>query len=192
MRQITSLKTQKVIIVAAGALASFFSLEAASRALGGHEIEMFTAIAFYGYLFLIIWQIFVFDLHLKTSSLARFEETLLQSLKRRFQYMANFHHFLHFLNYLILPTIVYAFTAVVIYLNPFDQAVKRVFILGAALALAISFWYLKTVFLAHAEASKPSKQLIFLAKLYGSFVGFAAAFGFVRHFGIGAELFVLS
>jgi len=191
MNQITSLRTQKIIIVLTAAFASLFSMEAASKALGSFQIPSFAAITFYGYIFLVLWQIFIFDLHLKASSLAGFERTLTQSIKGRFGYMANFRHFLHFLNYLILPTIIYGFTAAILFINPFDQVIKQAFVVGATLALTLSFWYLKTVFLAHAGANKPTKQLIFLAKLYASFVAFTAAFGLTRHFGYEAEVFVL-
>lgn len=164
-------------MVAVAALASLFGLEAASLALSAYELSTFFAIAFYTYIFLVLWQMLVFDLHLR-----HFGKEILS----RFQYLTRGHHFLHFQNYLLLPGIIYWTTVALIFLNPFDELLKQALIIPSVVALAIAFWYLKTVFYAHREATRGTKQLIFVVKLYASYLAYAAFLGVGRYFSYGA------
>ena len=174
---------QNPLAVFIASVCAFLGLQAASFVLGLNEVSTFLGVSFAVYLFLVIWQAFIFDLHLKTSSIRTIERTLLGGLKNRWAYLWNIHHFLHFQNYLILPGIIYWMTVILIYLNPFDELVKQVWIAASSIALAAAQWYLKTVFLAHKESGAPARQIIFTAKLYASYIAFAAAFGISRYFG---------
>lgn len=183
MRNIIPIAKQNPVAVSIASLTAFLGLEAAGSALGLNEVPTFFAVSFAVFLFLVIWQIFIFDLHLKTRTLGSLEKSLAAGLRERFSYLANLHHFLHFQNYLILPNIIYWMTIILLYLNPFDDIPKQAWIILGALALGASQWYMKTVFLAHKEASGAARQIIFLTKLYASYVSFAAAFGISRYFG---------
>lgn len=165
------------IAVFVASLAAFLGMELASFVLGLNEVAIFIGISFAVYVFLVIWQIFIFDLHSKHIG------ALIRSVSERFWYLRSGHHFLHFVNYLILPGIIYWMTVIVLYLEPFDELIKQVWIIFSGLALAISQWYMKTVFLAHKEAPSAARQFIFLAKLYASYIAFVAAFGISRYFG---------
>ena len=193
MTNIINPEKQKIIVVAVAALVSFLGLEAASQALQIFQIATFLRIVFYVYIFLIFWQMLVFDLHLKkpraTTGLTR---TVAGALKERFEYLKYRHHWLHFQNYLILPGIIYWTTVVMLYLNPFGQTIKQVFITISTISLAVVFWYLKTVFLSHKDAKVHHRQLIFLAKLLASYLAFAGAFGVTRYFGYGASWFMVA
>lgn len=169
---------QKFIIVLVAALAALFGFESAGLAFAANQAAAFFKIAFYVYIFLVIWQMFVFDLNLKKS---------LPELVKRFWYLAEKQHWIHFQNYLILPAAVYWAMVVVIYLNPFDFRQNQIWAIFSTLALAISFWYLKTVFYAHKENPGLPRDLIFAAKLYASFLAFAAALGAVRYFDLGRD-----
>lgn len=141
------------------------------------------------YLFLVFLQIFIFDLHLKRAgSWQKLEKSLWHALKARFEYLKEGHHWLHFQNYLILPGFIYWTTIVLIYLNPFDTFLKQVWIIMSTIALAKTFWYLKVVFYLHSEAGRIRRQLLFLTKLYASYLAFTAALGIMRYFGYGGEL----
>lgn len=178
---------QKSIIVLLAALVSFFGFEAASESIASYQIPSFLAIAFYVYLFLVFLQTFVFDLKLKKiRSLGDFGQTFITGLKLRFAYLTEGRHWLHFQNYLILPGIIYWATIILLYLSPFDQWRKQTWVILSSLALAVAIWYLKTVFYAHHDATPRTRQMIFLAKVYGSYVAFGAVFGIARYFGYGA------
>lgn len=184
--QVVHPSKQKFITTLVAGLVSLFGLEAASLALSFNEVSSFLRISFYLYLFLVVWQVFIFDLHLKKGNL--------RALRERFSYLAEKSHWLHFLNYLILPAIIYWATVPVIYLNPFGLKENQVWILLSALGLTISFWYLKHVFYAHRENRGLPRELIFITKLYASFVAFAAGLGLIRYFDYeqnGGALFAL-
>ncbi len=172
------------MIVAIAAAVSFLGLESLSFVIGQYQVAIFLQVSFYVYLFLIFWQSFVFDLHLKGVHPIR------RGLKERFGYMLERGHWLHFQNYLVLPGVIYWMTVALLYLRPFEEAFKQTVIVFSTLALTIGFWYLKKTFYRHGEASRNTRQLIFLAKVYASYLAFAASLGVVRYFGLGVGLFV--
>ncbi len=183
---------QKFVIVLVAALVSFLGLEVAGAAVGAHQVGLFLRISLYVYLFLVLWQTFIFDLHLrKPRTYADLTRTFAESIRERFEYLRHKHHWFNFQNYLILPGITYWTTVALLFLNPFDELRKQVWIFLSVLALASEFWYLKTVFYAHKQASRISREVIFVAKLYASFLAFTAALGITRYFGYGAEWFGL-
>lgn len=174
---------QNPVAVSLASLAALLGFEAASFVLGLDQIGIFLWISLVVLVFLIVWQIFIFDLHLKGRSLRAKERAAAREVVGRFAYLRNWHHFLHFQNYLILPTIIYSMTIILLYLSPFDEFLKQVWIILGTLALGAAQWYMKTVFLAHREAKNLARQIIFLVKLYASYISFAAAFGISRYFG---------
>ncbi len=183
---------QKAIVVAVTALTTLLGLEAASISLGLYQLEKFLLICFYVYLFLVIWQSFIFDLHLKKSyTWHGFEKSFWTALKARFRYMVETHHFLHYQNYLILPAIIYWSAVGLLFLNPFDQTLKQVVIFCTATVLTIATWYLKTVFYDHHGAHHTVRQIIFLVKLGGAYLSFAAAFGLTLYLGVDLLTFAL-
>ena len=133
---------------------------------------------------------FIFDLHLKKAgSVTAWERSLVRALIHRTEYLEQIDHLAHFLNYLILPSVVYWATVGLLYLNPFDFALKQIFILLSTIALTINFWYLKSVFLDHKKSRYIERQLFFLVKLYAIFVAFTVSFGISRYFGYPGEVF---
>jgi hypothetical protein len=186
MRQLIQPKNQKFIIVLSAALVSFLGLEAAGMALGYNQVRPFLRISLYVYLFLVFLETFIFDLHLKRiGSWQTFEHSFWKALKERFSYLSVKHHWLHFQNYLLLPGIIFWTTACLLFLNQFDELRKQTWIFLSTLALSLSFWYLKTVFYNHKNASRLAREFIFLAKLYASFLSFTVSLGIARYFGYG-------
>lgn len=190
MRAIINPQKQKFVIALVAALVSFLGFLASSQVIATYQIALFLKVSLYVYLFLVFWQTFIFDLHLrKPRTYADITRTVADSLRERFEYLKHGHHWPHFQNYLILPGIIYWTTIVLLFLNPFNELLKEVWIVLSTLALTTSFWYLKTVFYAHREAGRGARQMIFLTKLYASFLAFTAALGTTRYFGYGAEWF---
>lgn len=184
MRHIVHPEKQKFIITAIAAAGVFFGLQVAARAIGYYQIEQFLAITFFTWLFLVTLQTFVFDLHLKNAATWQgMERSFISALRHRFHYLAHRPNFLHFQNYLILPGIIFWTTVAWLFLNPFEIYIKQAVIISSTLALALASWYLKTVFYSHHEAGRQVRQLIFLVKLYASYLAFTAFFGAGRYFG---------
>ena len=176
MKQILAKEKQKFVIASVVAIAVLLSLESASSAIATYQLKNFFQIAIYGYVFLVFIQSFVSDLHLKRA--------LWQSLKYRFEYMLSPTHFAHYLNYLILPAVIYWSTVFTLFLNPFTQQIKQLVIFFSTAALATSFWYMKTVFYKHHEAKRAIRQSLFVIKSYASYLSFLSAFGLARYFGV--------
>jgi hypothetical protein len=173
MIQIVRPKKQKAIVVVIAGLIALLGLESMSLTLEIYQLESFFRLSLYVYLFLIFLQSFIFDLHLKDPS----------DWSKRFAYMFQKQHLVHFLNYLVLPFVIYWSTVVLLYLNPFEQTVKQVLIFSSTIAIAAVFWYLKGVFYEHKQTGHYTRQPVFLAKLYASFVAFTAALGISRFHG---------
>lgn len=186
MRVIIDPKNQKFYVTAIAALVLFFGLQAVSLALDFYQIGAYFQIALAVYVFVGVFQMFVFDLHLKPArTLQTFERSVWQAFRDRFRYLVERKHWLHFQNYLLLPGIIYWSTIGILGLNLFDNMRKQVWISLSTLALATTFWYLKTVFYEHHRSSRMARELIFLCKMYASFVSFSAALGLARYFGYG-------
>lgn len=192
MRVIIKPENQKFVITALAALVAFLGFQAASEIMNSYQIAIFAQVSLYVYLFLVFWQSFVFDLHLKkTRTSTDFRRTFADSLKDRFDYLKHKHHWLQFQNYLVLPGTIYWATIGLLYLNPFDERFKQVIIVLSTLGLTVAFWYLKKIFYQHGAASRNERQMIFLVKIYASYLGFAASLGVTRYFGFGAAFFTL-
>ena len=193
MRQLFHPDKQKFIITLATALVCFFGLEAASQALDFYQIRSFFTISSALYLFLVAMQSFIFDLHLKPArTLKTSFKSFEQSLRERFEYFKHGSHWLHFQNYLILSGIIYWATISVIFMSPFNDFLKQFWIIFSTLLLSVCFWYIKTVFYRHNETNHITRQLIFITKLYASYLAFIAAFGISRYFAYGPEFFSIS
>lgn len=193
MKLLVHPSNQKFVVALVAALVSFFGFQALSLTLEAYQLPAAFKIAFLVYVFLVFWQTFVFDLHLrKPRTYTDLGRSVAGSLKERFEYLKHGHHWLHFQNYLILPGVIYWSTVALLYLNPFDALLKQVWIFLSTMALATSFWYLKSVFYAHRDASRLTREMIFITKLSATFLAFTAALGIARYFGYGGEYFGLT
>jgi len=184
MKHVIDPSKQKFVIAALAVGATALGLAAASRAIFAYQIGEFLKISLYVYIFLVVLENLVFDLHLRpVRTVGALERSFFAAIRERFHYMGERRHFLHFQNYLVLPSIIYWATVALLFLSPFENTIKQILILASTLALGISFWYLKTVFYAHHEASRGKRQLLFIAKLYATFLAMSASLGISRYFG---------
>lgn len=192
MRHIIDETKEKTLIVGLTTIMTFIGLEAQSFIIGIYQKKYFIILAFALYAFLVLVQSFIFDLHIKrTTSLAVAKQSLGQAARRRFRYLLDPVHFWNYQSYVILPSVIYLSTIGLLGINPFDLAIKQAWIILSTAALGVSYWYLKTVFYAHREAGAGKKQLIFLVKLYASYLAYAAALGLLRFQGEAAAVFAV-
>jgi len=159
MKHVIDPSKQKFVIAALAVGATALGLAAASRAIFAYQIGEFLKISLYVYIFLVVLENLVFDLHLRpVRTVGALERSFFAAIRERFHYMGERRHFLHFQNYLVLPSIIYWATVALLFLSPFENTIKQILILASTLALGISFWYLKTVFYAHHEASRGKRD----------------------------------
>src|SRR3989344_9102877 len=127
MRVLVHPSKHKLIIVSIAALASFLGFQALSEILKAYQLYTFFGVSWGVYFFVIFWQTFIFDLHLKKSgSITAWERSLTRALLKQTQYLEQIDHLAHYLNYLILPSVVYWSTVGLLFLNPFDFVLKQV------------------------------------------------------------------
>ena len=113
-----------------------------------------------------------------------------RALRLRFHYLRNWSHWLHFQNYLILPAMLYWGVVLLIFLNPFDQLRKQVFIICGTLMLAMVFWYFKTVFTSYSSAILEVRYLMFAVMVISGFMVFASALGISWYLGLENAVFL--
>lgn len=159
-------KKHKAISVAVLTVISFVGLQAAAYLLQKNQDGLFWKSAGYLYSFLIFWIVFSYDTHRRHIAAAPVIWSQLS-------------------NYLILPSVIYWSAAGLMFLSPFSSGLQTVWTILAAAGLGTGIWYLKVAFHEHRQANRNARQLVFLAKILASYLGFTAAVGLGRHYGFG-------
>jgi hypothetical protein len=204
-KKIGSKITRRWFIVLGVTLTALFGFEAISVLAGIFQLSDFLQIALLLYVFLVILISLVFDLKLKLPkswerssyyykhSKHRLKKILLifwRAFKLRFHYLNNWMHWLHFQNYLILPAVLFWSVIALIFLNPFDDLRKQIFILCGTLMLAIVFWFFKTFFISYHSSSLEARSLMFAVTVLTGFLSFSSTLGLVWYFGHSIWVFV--
>lgn len=193
MEPLFSENKQKYLSVAIVTLTSFFGFEAMSSALEIYQLRTFVSLSVYIFLFHIFWLTFIFDLHLKKRSvLANLRPThsgwalAIRALKDRTSHLANWHYLRHYINFLVLPSLIYWSCTILIFLNPFQNLVKQLVIISSTLFLAVAYWHFKKVYSRNLEIHAVPIKILSLVKLFTAFLVYSAALGYVWYFGYGS------
>ncbi len=133
------------------------------------------------YLLLFLWLNFIFDLHFREDHLTA--DSLWHAIKLRFKHFVSWEKFRHFQNYLILPSIIYWGSVLLIGIN-LDHAVLQQFIaIVSGLSLVIVYTLFKEVF--HNKIT-PIKESHFLTlsyiKLYACWLAYASLLGIIWYY----------
>lgn len=161
--------------------------------IGLNQPEIFFKTAVYIYAFHILWIVFVYDLHLKHRASVELTSAKLRDLIRR-ALIVRFKHFLHwpylrhYLNYLILPTLVFWSVAMLLYMNPFFMGLKNAIIFAATGTLAVYYWHMKEHLAARFEQRSWSLKVFGAVKLIAAYLVFAAVFGAATYYGLDRNL----
>jgi hypothetical protein len=161
--------------------------------IGLNQLSAFTTTAIYLFLFHIFWIAFVFDLHLKSNSSAsftsaRFGSLVRQALLSRFAHFFNWKYARHFINYFILPSILFWGTTVLLFLNPFNDKLKQAIVLISTFAFATVYWHIKEHLSAKLEAHHSWLRVLAATKLFTAYIAFAAVIGFSWYFDLGTSM----
>jgi hypothetical protein len=172
---------------------TFLGFESLSVIIGLNQVSAFTTTAIYLFLFHIFWIAFVFDLHLKRLSpasftSARFGALVRQALLARFEHFFNWKYFRHFINYFILPSILFWATTVLLFLNPFANQLKQALVIISTFAFAVAYWHMKEHASAKFEAHKSWLPVLATIKLFVAYIAFSAVIGFSWYFDLGREM----
>ncbi len=184
------------IIVTFGA---FLGFEALGYSFGLYQLNDSLYLSFYIYAFHIFWLHFLFDLHLKNRGVlasARLNhrgiKMFWEAFKLRFVYMANWNHFRHYQNYLVLPGMIYWSAVILLFLNPFKGQLKQLIIVSSTISMSVSYWYMKEHISRKLEASDHWIGILSVVKLFGAFLVYSAVIGTTQYFDFGADFLVLA
>ncbi|MGE5297842.1 MAG: hypothetical protein ACM3KM_01640 [Acidobacteriaceae bacterium] len=192
MKPIISEFKQKVLSSAVSVLLTFAGFEALSYLIGRtYQLEIFAGLALNIYILHLIWLIFLFDLHLRKRAilleLAEHKGFVLfqKALALRVAHLFQWTYFRHYLNFLILPSIVFWSVVTLICLNPFNNGVKQAVIVFASLCMSVAYWHFKESFNRRFEVHHLGIKILNLVKILAAFLFFAAVLGFTFYFGYG-------
>jgi hypothetical protein len=198
MKPLISEQKQKLVSVAIVTAATFAGFQALSFVLAKtFQLADFIFLAIVIYLFLLLWLVFLFDLHLKKKlSLSMLESgegeiMIFKAVRRRFMHLMHWPYLRHYLNYLILPAIIYWSTVTLLALNPFREGLKQAMIGMSVLSLSFAYWYFKESFSKNFELHHLGIKILSLFKLLGAFLFFCSMLGFVFYFGKSAKFLFL-
>lgn len=188
-------KILSIVIVAATALLGF---EAISYTIRIYQLRPALHLSIYVYAFHIFWLAFVFDLHFKKRgvwAMLRPSHSGLHlfwaGLKERWAHLGQWAYLRHFLNYLVLPGILYWATVVLLFLNPFNHALKQSLIVAATFALSVAYWFMKEHVSRQLEHRASWIRVLAVVKLLAAGLAYAALLGVTFRYGFGGA-FLLS
>lgn len=191
--------THKIVYVIVTTVVAYFGFQSLDLILDLYQVQTYFAVAWYVYIFHIFWLMFIFDLHFKYAGhlehhRTRFEGVGLfwQSFKSRIKHLYHWTYIRRYLNYLILPTVMFWSVIILMYLNPFHQLFKDVLIILTTGAMSVMYWYFKESFSHHMELHKTGLKILSLVKIYSAFIGFTAIMALGWYFGLSLSVLVPS
>jgi hypothetical protein len=185
----------KVLSVGIATVAAYFGFQALDLISGIYQVHEYFAVAWYVALFHALWLAFIFDLHLKTGGHLANARQLHTGLAVFWHALANRAHHLyhwsyvrHYLNYLIMPTVMYWSVVILIYLNPFHELFKDGLIVASTLAMGLAYWHLKEAFSTKFEHTHLGLRALALVKLFAAYLAYTALMALGWYFGLNLFL----
>lgn len=172
---------------------TFLGFQALSVIIGLNQQQTFVSTAVYIFIFHIFWIAFVFDLQLKYRSSvgivsAKFQNLVREALIVRFRHFFHWHYLRHYLNYLVLPTLLYWAVVILLFINPFAHQFKQAMIWSSTLVLTTFYWHMREHLTARIEMRYTALRILSALKLFAAYLVFAAAIGGVYYYGLDAHL----
>jgi hypothetical protein len=168
---------------------TFLGFESLSVIIGLNEVGLFQTTAAYLFLFHIAWIAFMFDLHLKNQGSvalgsAKFRFLIRQAIVQRFEHFFQWKYFKHFINYFVLPSILFWATAGLLFLNPFRAELKQIIIVASTITYCLNFLHMNEHLTAKMESRSGWLKLLSLAKLFAAYEAYAAIIGLSWYLGL--------
>lgn len=168
----------KIVSVVAISAIAVLGLEALLYVNNLYQPALYVKLSGFIYLFLLVWAVFIFDLHYKKHAVG--VSTIWQALKTRFHYMAKWDHLRHFQNYTILPGIIYWGTIIVIGINFGHHKLQQYIVAASGLALIACFYLFKEIF--HSKQTPVNNRhfvILSFAKIYAAWLIYSGSLGIV-------------
>jgi len=198
-------KTQKIISLVLLILVVVLGFQALIYILNLNQPGLFWSTATYIWLYLMLYIALVYDLHFKAggswASATKKHENVVNVYRRklkiffsallnRVKHLLEFTFWRHWLNYLILPTLVFWASAGVLYVNFGFYKIQQIGALLSSVALMLNFWFLKEVFVRRKEVVDSDVFVVLsVVKIYTVTLAYAASLAIVRHYCLDPKYF---
>ncbi len=192
-----TIKTQKFIAAVLISAAVFGGFEALIYIVNLNQITIFfwTAAAIWLYLWVKIS--LLYDLHFKnpgalkrakikhesvTHWLNRSIRILLSAFWDRIKHFREWKTFSSWLNYLLLPGIIFWSTVVMLYLNLGRFMLQQCFVVLSGIALIAAYWHIKEIYTAKEEkVSLKNFAVLSAVKIYTALAAYGAAIQYAKY-----------
>ncbi len=200
-------RTQKIISSLLLGLVVILGFQALIYILNLNQAGLFFRSAFYIWLYLMFYIALVYDLHFKTRGnwsraalkhqdvagiASRKIKIFFSALSERVQHLGKIAFLRHWLNYLILPTLVFWGTVGVFYVNFGFYKIQQITAILSSVALLLNFYFLKEVFIRQKIKVDPDIFItLSVVKIYAVTLVYAASLSLVRHYCLDPKYFAL-
>ena len=172
-------KAEKIIFAVVCAAVVVGGFQALIYILNLYQIGIFIITADVIYLFLAFNIIFLYDLHFKTHPGK--ELSLKPALVARTEHFWSLRYIGRYFNYLLLPTLIFWSTVIVLYLNFGHVKIQQSIALFSSIALVAAYWYIKEIFSRRAEIVDIEIFVrMTVIKIYSAGLAYAAAMALMR------------
>lgn len=183
-------KTQKIISAVINGLAAFGGFAVLIKILNLNQVGAYVSTAFYVWLFFALQTIFLYDLHLKESRAwdkAKANTnglvSWIEALRRRMAHFKDWSFLHKWLNYLLLPGIIFWSTISVFFTNFGFIKIQVFFALLSGTALVLNYWYIKEVFSRNKEKADQDVFVgLSMVKIYASALMYGSSLSLIRHY----------
>ena len=202
-----NIKTHKAISAGLNLIVTVGAFEALVTILNLNQPALYIRTAFYVGIFYILQIVILYDLHLKTPGSFKRAQKKHESVQRavvkafkilgsalwdRCAHLREWKFFTQWLNYLILPGIIFWSTIAILFVNFGYLKIQQIFVAISSLALLLNYWYLKEIFIrAKAEVDEDVFISLSMLKIYASALMYGAGLAIIKHYCLEANLLVL-
>jgi hypothetical protein len=201
-----NLKTQKIVTAVLDGIVVVGGLQVLMYLLGINQMDAYVQVALWIWVLLMFKIIFLYDLHFKVrGSWGRAKEkheSISHWLHRDIRVVSSavWHRLRHFhtwahvkqaLVYMVLPTLLFWSTVVVLYLNFSFIRSQQIFFVLSSMALILNFWYLKELF--HRKTEQVENDIfvaLSVVKVYTAAIAYGAALGIMRSYCLQPRYYV--
>jgi hypothetical protein len=201
------LKTQKIITAGLNLIVVVWSFEILITILNLNQPAIFARTAFIVGLFYILQIVLLYDLHFKNKgALGRARQQhghLVEGMEKnlkvffsafwdRCAHLREIKFIKQWLNYLILPGIIFWSTIAIFFVEFGFLKVQQSFAILSSLALFINYFYLKEIFLRGKERVDTDVFVMMsMIKIYASAIAYGASIAIIRRYCLDSRLLVL-
>lgn len=201
-----TIKTHKFVAGVLNLLVIVLSMQGLLAILNLNQPEIYARTAFIVGLFYILQILLMYDLHFKIpgalSRARQKHENLAKSLGRNFkiwgsafwdriEHLRKWTFLRQWLNYLIVPGIIFWSTVSIFYIHFGFPKIQQLFAALSSLALFLHYFYLKEMFLRKSEQIDQDIFVVLsVVKIYASSIMFGAALALVKRYCLDADYLV--